>query len=286
MGQVKMAKLIQLNINSIKHLYQSLSLPMPKGWNVVALRGCILPDAPHSLQETWNVQKSPLNYENMRCILGLWNPNSKQFFLVPGSTVPLKENVLKGLNKKGKGVNQMEPGFYTDLILGEHLQGKPRGHVGLRQSASRFFRRTERGIPYTSEDKLYFANPYDNLHCAWNLDPSNKGYSSSGCMVVAGLPHCPRISKDPHQGHYKKWIELILKSKQKNFSLLLLNFEMALNIWENHQNPLLFGSMGADVKILQQELKKKGLYKGPIHGILDARTYKAWNQTGFIPEVS
>ena len=224
------------------------------------------------------------DYIHMRCTIGIWDRDHKRIFAALGSTVPYKVNVEKAAARigklKGKGTNQLEPGFYTDLSKGEHLQGKLNGHQGLRQTANRFYRRSLTGIPYTDSAPLFFGNPYDNLHCGWNLDGKAEGFSSSGCMVIAGIPHCHRHEKPfENQGEWKIFHDLIYQTEQTQFSILLLPAEKAAKIGvKNQSNEFVYGSSGEAVKALQKQLIALGQYRGRAHGIIDARTYKAFKK--------
>jgi hypothetical protein len=234
------------------------------------------------------LEPKDLDYNHMHCTIGIWNRSNKKIFVARGSTVPFADNVMKAAKQKGKyqgkGVNQLEPGFYTDLTKGEHLQGKLNGHEALRQTANRFYRRSLKGFPYTNTDKLYFGNPYDNLHCGWNLKGDTEGYSSAGCLVVAGLPHCHRQDKpQPNQGAWKNFHRLLYAEDQKNFSLLLLKGQDAVEALASLKKKpsMCYGSSGLTVRLLQAALKRSGFYKGMLNGKLDAITYKAWNKSGF-----
>jgi hypothetical protein len=195
--------------------------------------------------------------------------------------------VVAAAAKGGKGTNQLEPGYYVDLTKGEHLQGKPRGHQALRETASRFYRRAPKSLPYTDASPLFFANPYDNLHCAWQSDVEAKDFSSAGCMVVAGQPHCPRLPDMPADtGPWKIFHDLLYASAQKTFPVLLLPAEEAAAALAGAAPPqgkarLVFGSRGERVKALQKKLAEKGYYLGRPDGDLGPRTYRAWNKARF-----
>ncbi len=249
---------------------------------------------------------------HMRCTLGIWNRATRHLFVARGSTVPHRDNVLKAAARtgamKGRGTNQLEPGYYTDLTKGEHLQGKPQGHAALRQTGYRFYRRAHLGhladngtvangpdgprdALYTARDPLFFGNPYDNLHCAWNNDPDGPGFRSAGCLVVAGWPHSPRLpDARPNQGAWKTFHDLIYAAPQDTFPLLLLPAQEAAEALaspENHDalSPpsaaprLVYGSEGEVVKALQRRLYAQGVYTGRITGRLGASTYKAWTRS-------
>jgi hypothetical protein len=201
--------------------------------------------------------------------------------------VPHKEKVDKAALRGGKGTNQLEPGFWTDLTKGEHLQGKLNGHQALRQTANRLYRRSPGGLPYSKKSPLYLGNPYDNLHCGWNLDGTEPHYRSAGCMVVAGMPHCPRHEQPaPDLGAWKIFHDLLYAAPQKSFPLLLLPGADALDALakpgRKKGTRLVTGSVGEAVKALQRKLAAAGHFKGRVDGILGPRTYRAWNASGFI----
>ncbi len=288
---------LEISHSSLNKLFTAYQIPLGKETLILfALRGyspTINPNTnPQANISGWEssflLAPQVLDYRHMHCTLGIWNRKTGKVFACPGSTVPFGDNVKWAAERKGrlqgKGVNQLEPGFYIDLTKGEHLQGKLNGHAALRQTANRFYRRSLKGIPYDSKDKLYYGNPYDNLHCGWNIDGLAPKYSSAGCLVVAGKPHCQRQEKpEPNQGPWKTFHKFLYTSVQKSFPLLLTEGKMAaqiLNAAKSKVN-LCYGSDGEVVKILQKKLCDAGVYKGPIHGKLDTRTYKAWNQTGF-----
>ena len=220
----------------------------------------------------------------MRCTIGIWDAGGGRLFAAPGSTVPHKENVEKAAAKGGKGTNQIEPGYYTDLTKGEHLQGKLNGHSALRQTANRFYRRSPSGLPYTRNSPLFYGNPYDNLHCGWNLDGTAAGFRSAGCMVVAGTPHCPRHEKpEPNRGPWKTFHDILygreagrLPHPDPARRPRRGRPQDAMRKGAPQRERLVFGSQGEAVKALQKRLKALEAYKGPVDGWLGPRTYRAW----------
>jgi hypothetical protein len=224
---------------------------------------------------------------HLRCVIGIWDRRGKRVFAARGSTVPHRDQVLRAAAKKGalkgKGTNQPEPGFYGDLVKGEHLQGKSMGHAALRQSGYRFYRRSTHAPPYSPRDPLFFGNPFDNLHCAWNLDGKKAGFRSSGCLVVAGMPHCPRLPvSGGNRGAWKTFHDILYAARQRKFPLLLLPAAVVGEFLNGQGGPprLCYGSRGGAVEKLQAALRRKGLYRGPLDGMLGAATYRAWNRVG------
>ena len=280
---------MEITGKSLHRLFEIWNIPVPSsGLVLFALRGAYPVENPKGWSALVKLELAKPDYQHMRCTLGIWNSKTGKVFAALGSTVPQRVNVLKAAARKGamkgRGTNQMEPGFYTDLRKGEHLQGKPLGHAALRQTGYRFYRRSHHAPPYTSHDPLYFSNPYDNMHCAWNIDGRKAGFRSSGCMVVAGMPHSPRLpDSGPNRGAWKLFHDLIYAVPQKNFPLLLLAAKDADSALKKNKtgSSLCYGSQGQLVKDLQRMLKKKKLYAGPINGELGAATYKAWNASGF-----
>ena len=252
-----------------------------------ALRGCLPAKTVSAWSPSVTLRRIPVDYIHMRCTLGIWDRQGRRVFAAPGSTVPHRDNVEKAAARKGpakgRGTNQLEPGFYADLTKGEHLQGKRNGHQALRQTAYRLYRRSRTGVPYGESSPLFYGNPYDNLHCGWNLDGKAPGFSSAGCMVVAGMPHCPKREDAPeNQGPWKNFHDLLYAAKQRKFPILLVTGEEAARALVAEQGAgkgrkqLVYGSEGDEVKALQKRLAAKGVYRGRAHGRLDARTYKAW----------
>jgi hypothetical protein len=227
------------------------------------------------------LESAKLDYQHMKCMLGMWKPQEQTLWLGIGSTVPHKKWVDKAIKQEGKGCNQLEPGFYTDLTKGEHLQGKPRGHMALRQTAYRCIRRTARGIPYNKQDPLFYSNPYDNFHCAGNPHPEKAGYDSAGCLVLAGTAYRSRLPKEEQVENTGPWAffhDAVYDAslQQEQFPMLVMEYS-TLEKW--YQSPddiesLCFGSRGERVLTLQKKLKQEGLYKGKLDGLLGARTYR------------
>jgi hypothetical protein len=289
------SRAVTLSHAALENLFAAARVrPEGDGLVLFALRGA----SPVKAQAGWaasvQVRAAPVDYMHMRCTLGIWDRRARRVFAAPGSTVPFKDHVEKSAARKGrmkgKGTNQLEPGYYTDLTKGEHLQGKRNGHQALRQTESRLYRRSLTGVPYRESSPLYYGNPYDNLHCGWNPDGKDPGYSSAGCMVVAGMPHCPRREdRTVNLGPWKTFHDLLYAADQKTFPVLLLPAEAAFGALAANRpgsgrshgkaKPILvFGSEGEDVKALQRRLREKGAYRGRITGFLDARTYRAWKQ--------
>lgn len=317
---------------ALARLFALWSVPLPVEDVVLfAVRGAVPVEEP-SGKAGWTERATlvltPPDHIHMRCTIGIWDRRARRLFVARGSTVPHRDHVLKAAARKGgmkgRGTNQLEPGYYTDLTKGEHLQGKPQGHAALRQTGFRFYRRAHlggqpvspvgtaadgdpKGRPpaaplYTDRDPLYFGNPYDNLHCAWNADPDAPGFRSAGCLVVAGWPHSPRLADArPNSGAWKTFHDLLYAAPQQSFPLLLLpaaEVEAALNarggkgrppgsgVRADHAGPprtpdtrrLVYGSRGEAVKALQRDLAAQGAYTGRITGHLGASTYRAWKQ--------
>lgn len=294
-------KAFNLSHASLEALFAAYHVhPGGDGLVLFALRGALPVKPVPGWSASVKVEAAPLDYVHMRCTLGIWDRRGERVFAAPGSTVPYKDNVLKAAARngrmKGKGTNQLEPGYYTDLTKGEHLQGKRNGHQALRQTGYRLYRRSRTGVPYREASPLYYGNPYDNLHCGWNADGRAPGFSSAGCMVVAGVPECPRREdRAPNRGPWRLFHDLVYASHQKIFPILLLpaadafrflavpkgRFAVPKGRFGGHRegaSALVFGSEGEEVKALQKRLAAAGRYRGRITGRLDARTYRAWKQ--------
>ncbi len=270
----------EINGKALRRLFQIWSLPLPKEDLVLfGFRGGVPLKPVKGWASSAKLKPVEPDYEHLRCALGIWNQKTDRIFVALGSTVPHRENVLKAAARKGtmkgRGTNQLEPGFYGDLRKGEHLQGKLMGHEALRQTGYRFYRRSRHAPPYTRRDPLYFGNPYDNLHCAWNLDGIQPGFRSSGCLVIAGEPRCPRLAgSGPNRGDWKAFHDLIYASRQGAFPLLLLPASDARTaLTERSVKPrLCYGSRGENVRKLQESLRRKKLYAGRRDGKLGVAT--------------
>jgi len=278
-----MATALSLPPESLHRLFLVYSSPPPTaGYALFALRGALPDPAPSGWTAAVRLVPAAVDHLHMRCTIGIWDAGGGRLFAAPGSTVPHAENVAKAAARGGKGANQVEPGYYTDLTKGEHLQGKLNGHEALRQTASRFYRRSPRGLPYSAKSPLFYGNPYDNLHCGWNLDGKEPGFRSAGCMVVAGMPHCPRHEKpEPNRGAWKTFHDLLYRKRQASFPILILPAdEAAAALRDGVPGPsrLVFGSRGEQVEALQRQLKARERYKGPVDGWLGPRTYRAWKR--------
>ena len=66
------------------------------------------------------------------------------------------------------------------------------------------------------------------------------------------------------------WQEVSVSDQRREF--------VALASLEGGTENLCFGSEGEAVERLQRELRRRGVYKGPVDGILGVRTYRAWNK--------
>jgi hypothetical protein len=279
---------IPLDSTALERLFQAYGIPLPSdGLVLFALRGAVPEKTPAGWARRIRLVPGPVDHVHMRCTLGIWDRTGRRLFAAPGSTVPHRDNVRKAADRKGKmkgrGTNQLEPGYYTDLAKGEHLQGKANGHEALRQTASRLYRRAPGGLPYSPGSPLYYGNPYDNLHCGWNLDGRGPGFSSSGCMVVAGMPRCPRRGDAPSdRGPWKAFHDLLYAAEQRTFPILLVPAAEAGRLVKGPagKTALTYGSQGDAVKALQLKLASQGVYRGRVTGKLDARTYRAWKGTG------
>ncbi|MBF0431803.1 MAG: hypothetical protein HQK83_11020 [Fibrobacteria bacterium] len=275
-----------LKHKTLLQIFKRLGLKHPSQRLIIfAFRSFVPKGVCKAWQAQCSIKPAKLNYTHMRCTVGIWDQERGRIFIAPGSTVPHKTQAESSALKNGKGANQLEPGFYQDYQKGFHLEGSARGHQALRQTKPQFIRRTEIGIPYTTHDRLLFSNPHDNLHCAWNLSPDTPGFSSAGCIVVAGQPHLPsEASSGPNRGHWKTFHEYLYQTKQNRFDLLLLDAPLlkGLLIQNAHRPLVCYGSKGKAVKEIQKKLIALECYSGPVNSHMDTRCYRAWNTSGFI----
>lgn len=183
--------------------WKKCQFPIPNDDEMIffGLRGCL----PLDLEGTGFASEHRLvthsyNHKNMRCTLGQWKPGSG-IALFPGSTVPSVYNVGRARERGGRGTNMLMRGLYR-YEKGMHKSGKPTGHQAFRQATWFPVRRTRDDLDYDCDDSVDFSYSYvwDNLHCGWKLDPSDEGFASAGCQVVAGYPQEQKIGPRADDG--------------------------------------------------------------------------------------
>lgn len=182
----------------LKRLCELNFFPAPKtGMLFFGLRGCLPTDVDNcKFDNRHNLVVQNLNYINPRCTLGQWLPEKGTIALFPGSTVPNRTYISTALKNKGVGANQLATGYYFDYRKGVHKAGTATAHEAFRQTEGRPIWRTSDDYDYQNDDKVEFANPFDNLHAAWCQSINAINYASAGCQVVVGYPKC---AKPNHQ---------------------------------------------------------------------------------------
>ena len=168
------------------------------------------------------IKSSRLNYSTSRCTVGIWNRQTDQVSLFPGSTVPSVKYLFD--NRQAlQHFNMLLPGKY-ELSRGLHPREKDGfqrhdaflmnefGHVSIPS-----VRITKRRLYFNfdiKEEKILL--PGDNLH-AGRIEPQgdfknseekclaalHMPFSGSGCITVAGQP-TEYLSRPPNIGEWKQ----------------------------------------------------------------------------------
>lgn len=164
-----------------------------------------------------------INYTNPRCTLGQWLPTDGKIALFPGSTVPHRTYIKAAFAANGVGANQMATGFFSDYRKGVHKPGKVTAHNAFRQTKGRPIRRTSDDYDYQNDDRVEFANPFDNLHAAWCQGVNAINYASAGCQVIVGFPKCAKPNHKADVGPWKIFREYAYSIAQTSFPYVLFD---------------------------------------------------------------
>jgi hypothetical protein len=253
---------------------------MDEGLTFFGFRGCLPVDVDeHEFQRECRLMLVATDYIHPRCTLGQWLPREGKIALFPGSTVPQQKYIKASLEKEGRGTNQLMTGYYDDYRKGTHKMGSPAGHKAFRQSKGHPIRRTADDFDFDSDDRVEFANPYDNIHAAWSMGVNHNEYASAGCQVVVGYPRCRARGDESDVGPWKVFKENAYGLHQESFPYILLNGleakRVALRKAKKMSARLRFGSRGALVEEVQSVLQAKGYYEGRIDGDFGPRTLRA-----------
>lgn len=265
-----------------EHLLQLWELnqfPVPKDrWVFFGLRGCLpVNDNDHSFAKEHPVQIEAIDYIHPRCALGQWQPG-KGFALFPGSTVPHRKHVSASHAQGGKGTNQLMTGCYADYRKGKHKADSDTGHDAFRQDNKLPIQRTADDFDYDADDRVEYAQPFDNLHAAWCQGVDHDSYASAGCQVVVGFPQCTKRHNNPDTGPWKVFKENSYAIAQSSFYYVLLtgrDAERTVHTTTPLQPRLRYGSKGALVTLVQQALKERSFYEGEIDDDFGIRTLRA-----------
>lgn len=169
------------------------------------------------------IKSSRLNYSTSRCTVGIWNRETDQVSLFPGSTVPSVKYLFDN-QQALRHFNMLNPGKY-ELARGLH----PREESGFQRHKAFLMndfghvcipsvKITKRRLRFNfdiQEEKILL--PGDNLH-AGRMEPRGNfnnieqkclaalhmPFSSSGCITVVGQS-TEYLSRPPNNGEWNSW---------------------------------------------------------------------------------
>lgn len=219
------------------------------------------------------VREARYDHEARRCVLGVWNRNTKQVALYTGSTVPNLKHMRR----------QMERGCQNREIRARKCNLLPTGRyeyaVGFHRNVPGAFRMLQRVVVLRSCDDLAYrltdawdpCSPGDNIHPTFENNGS-LGFSSAGCQTVAGsfrgnrhTGDWSRFRKSAGLGggtsdHEKRFDYILLTARELRLTRFLLDrLGDASDIGEvaalaAHHGRLRYGSSGERVKRLQASI--------------------------------
>jgi hypothetical protein len=244
------------------------------------LRGCLPVDPDDQrFAASHDLAVMDVNHQTPRCTLVQWRPATRDLSVYPGSTVPNQSYVQQALAAGGAGANMLMTGFYADYRKGVHHAGSPTAHDAFRQTEARPIRRSSDDLDFDNDDPADLENPCDNLHAAWCMGPNQGAFSSAGCQVVVGYPHCEKRGDAPDAGAWRAFKANAYSIPQDSFPYVLVHGLDAqrISLAGGRQVPcrLRYGSQGPAVEQLQQALKRSGYYEGRCDADFGPRTLRA-----------
>jgi hypothetical protein len=266
----------------LRRLFELNFFPVPTdGMVFFGLRGCLSIDADNCEFDTeHNLEVASVDYTRPRCVLGQWKPKDKVIAIFPGSTVPHRTYIKKALLANGVGANQMVTGYFDDYRKGTHKPGKQTAHEAFRQTKARPIRRSGDDYDYENDDRVEFANPFDNFHAAWCKSVTSDIYHSAGCQVVVGTPKCSLANHKKDVGAWAVFKKNAYDiSAQMSFPYALFTGvdaqKVALNDGKKLTVRLRYGSKDALVKKIQAALQEDDFYEGILDDDFGDRTLRA-----------
>ncbi|WP_162054686.1 peptidoglycan-binding domain-containing protein [Pontibacter pamirensis] len=234
----------------------------------------------HAFATTHDLMLSSTDHQHPRCTLVQWLPAQGLLAVFPGSTVPHLKYIRKAMTRGGAGANQMLTGYYADYRKGDHnLSSPPTRHRAFRQMEARYVLRTLDDEVYEADDRMEFNNPFDNLHAAWSMGVNHADFASAGCQVVVGYPKCTRRGGSPDSGPWASFVRNAYAQTQDHFPYALLTgqdyYRAAAGTFDASDYRLRYGSVGEEVRLLQQRLKAKRFYEGIVDDKFGSRTMNA-----------
>src|SRR5579871_6425065 len=164
-----------------------------------------------------------IDYKSMACTIGQWSPG-KGVAAFPGSTVPNRSFLADAASHGGEGANALCR-CKVAYVKGVHKQGFPTGHAAFIQDGYFPGTRSRDTVLGNDDDFIDTSNTifFDDLHAAWASGPSKGMYSSAGCQVVAGFPHCKQRGDQPDIGPWSSFKAHAYDLAQNRFVYALFN---------------------------------------------------------------
>jgi hypothetical protein len=239
---------------------------------VLSLRGCALASGEGSVVDAEKVRLRAVkpDHEQFRCLIGLFDSDSRRISLYLGSTVPRRTGMLKFYNREnfgadGQNCNMLPTGCW-ELCVGTH--GGTAGPVPFvlrlgdgptaADAGPATVIRTRNDLIYGTQDLWDKTTPADNVHPAF----LSQSFSSLGCLTVRG-GQTPGGAASTAHGEWKAFRRKLgfdQANHGRRFDNLLVTGHEAAAVAAGAPGieTLRQGSQGPKVRRLQEELGLDG----------------------------
>jgi len=264
---------IELTPELLKRLARRNNFQVPtSGMVFVCIRGAVPGDLKdNGFAASRTIQTIEIDYRHMRCTFVQWKTGEGMLALFPGSTVPSQQSIENALAGKTKA-NQVIPGCFS-YVRGRHKGTTPNGHDAFRQNVFLPVQRTRDDGDFDLADAVDFARSakaedfvWDNIHAAYNDDPTVPKYSSEGCLVVCGFPSTTS-GKHVERGPWKTFRQNAYDGTggQQEFTCMLFESDDVVRVAEGDDELMQivrYGSRGPLVGNVQEALVRAGFEIG------------------------
>lgn len=265
---------------------------------IFGLRGCTLDSNQSTFADGVSVREIEPNHIDNRCIIGVWDSATGKIVAFQASTVPNWEYMESYRQNHADKANMLPCGKY-DMVVGTHRpkkeddKGKLVDNPGRVQGALRndhkvVVLRSEDDLSFTVKDTWDETTAYDNIHpgiVPVNTDASTvPDYASAGCATIPG-----GSKADSPTGAWAAFRTALgldnanpTKHDGKKFAYVLLTGREARLVASGKDTDaparLRFGSSGAEVRALQENLAKHARkhFKGKPDGAFGPGTAMAF----------
>lgn len=172
----------------------------------------------NNFYQTNIVTETLIDHLTMKCTIAQWDIKNKKIALYLGSTVPAQSSIIAAKARGGQGANQLVKGFYS-FIKGLHNPRPATAHQAFVENCPMKIQRSADNLIYDKNDKVTVEYPWNNNHASWGLTTY---FSSAGCQVVAGFPHCE--SNPVESGPWKTYRERAYNLTQNIFPYILFDY--------------------------------------------------------------